>query len=110
MRGTLTTARGAEFTIISARVGSIFFRVSTGKEREIHTDHVAKIYHAMRFNGKAVKGVASGRDCVRDLVGEEGSLVACSVCERSPAYVWGILAALPDVVQDGMELKVESDE
>lgn len=109
MRGTLTTARGAEFTIISARVGSIFFRVSTGKEREVHTDHIAMILHWMRFKGKAVQGVDSGRHSVRALVGEEGDLVACSVCERNPAYIWGILAALPDVVQDGMELKIESD-
>lgn len=78
----LPTARGIRFRIVSTSGDLIIIRPSTGKDRAIHLSHIADIYHAMKFDGRVVQGVGSATDSVRGLVGEEGDLVACNICER----------------------------
>lgn len=100
----LLTAKGKEFRTSSVAHDMVVIRASTGKKRPIHTRHIAEVYHYMRFDKKVVGGVGSGRGSIRSLVGKDGSLASCNACERSPAYIWGILANMPDVERDGNRL------
>jgi len=102
---TIYTARGAPFKVLDVTGGLIIVRLSTGKGRFFHLDHVALCYHWMK-EGNEIRGVGSGSESVRGLIGEAGRLVRCSVCERNPAYIWGVLASIPGVQRYGTTLKL----
>lgn len=103
----LFTTRNKPFTITSMNPDAITVRVTTGKSRPFHVKHTALVYHSMKFDKKTIRRVSSGRDSICSLIGEDGHLVSCGLCERSPAYIWGILSAMPDVRTDGTELSIE---
>lgn len=103
----LFTTRNKPFTITSMNPDTITVRVTTGKSRPFHVKHTALVYHSMKFDKKTIRRVSSGRDSIRSLVGEDGHLVSCGLCERSPAYIWGILSAMPNVRTNGTELSIK---
>lgn len=102
----LHTQRGFEFTIIGRDDDRVDFEIaSSGSAGHFHFSHVVACFHWMAVAGHDVEGVGGAGLTVRGLVGADGHLVRCEGCERAPAYIWGVLAALPGVQRDRSRLR-----
>jgi hypothetical protein len=98
----LETARGKQFTIANIQDGKIHIETSSGAHRWFHLEHVSLCLHWIIVDRKTIEGVGSNKkNSIRGLVGVNGILVQCQICERNPAYIWGILATLPQVKRKG---------
>ena len=98
------TLRGRAFTITDIRDGKIHLRTGSGGEKWFHIEHAGMCLHWMRVNKRVIDGVGSARHSIRGLVGANGILAQCGKCDRNPAYIWGILSALPLVKKRGNKL------
>lgn len=95
------TAQGFPFSITDIQGGKIYLETSTGGAKWFHVEHAGMCLHWMRIDRNAIEGVGSeNKNSVRTLIGANGMLVKCQKCDRNPAYIWGILRALPEV-QEG---------
>ena len=92
------TARGKQFYVTSISGDKIYLKTEEGTKRFFCITHLADCYHWLKVDGKMIYGVGStSTNSVRGLVGEKGTIASCSLCERHPAYIWGVLASIPDV-------------
>ena len=98
------TASGIPFTIVSFVGNRVYIQTKRGNLRNFHFDHLANCYHWVSILSKRIEGVGSNPISVRGLIGNNGVLLKCSLCERNPAYIWGILATMPNVKRKGNEL------
>ena len=93
------TATGKTFRLKNTKGKLIYVTNERGNNRNFHLHHLSSIYHYLKYDAGIVKGVGSGPDSVRSLIGEEGKLAQCPLCERNVAYIWGILHGLPNTVR-----------
>ncbi len=91
----LKTATGIHFIVSDINVQNARIITSTNKERYIHLSCFAHCYEKMIHDDLVISGVGSEaqRNSVRSLIG------GCSNCERSPAYIWGMLNSFPEVTR-----------
>jgi hypothetical protein len=95
---TFKTARGIEFTIKDVPGDKRPVQTSSGKPRQFHLDHAALCLHFIKVNGKEIDGVGAGSGTsIKDLVGIEGKLTQCEICDRTISYTWGLLGSMPNV-------------
>ena len=94
---TFQTARGISFTIERQYDDMIVINTEDGKPRPFHLTHLANCYHWMSIQKRSIHGVGSSLDSIRGLIGATGQLSKCELCERSPAYIWGILQSMNNV-------------
>ena len=93
-----TTAIGKSFTITNIEDGKIRIKTSRGGSKWFHLEHAGLCLHWVIVDGNLIDGVGSqNNNSVRGLVGTEGSLVQCNKCDWNPAFIWGILARIPQV-------------
>ena len=106
----LETAGGLPFAIASIQGGKINVETSVGGSKWFHLEHVGLCLHWAIVDGKTIEGVGSNRRySIRRLVGANGLLVRCQKCEWDVAYVWGILAILPQIKRERRnQLTIES--
>jgi len=104
-----STATGKKFRITGIVGSKIFFKNENGSERFIHRNHLLLCLHWL-VEGKPIEGVGGSGSSIRSLIGENGSLIKCSLCERNVAYLWGILASIPMVSRRGNSLRVEKND
>jgi len=102
----IRTATGVPFTIVSFVGNRIYVQTSRGNSRNFHFHHLADCYHWINILKKRIEGVSSNPISVRGLIGNNGALLNCSLCERNPAYIWGILATMRNVKRRGNTLFV----
>ena len=102
----IETATGVPFTVVSLIGNRIYIQTSQGNSRNFHFDHLTDCYHWMDILKKRIAGVGSSPISIRGLIGNNGALLKCSLCERNPAYIWGILATIPNVKRRGNTLFV----
>lgn len=101
--GDYYTATDKKFRITGIVGHEIFFKNENDSERFLHRNHLLLCLHWL-VEGKSVEGVSGSGNSVRSLIGENGSLIKCGVCERNVAYLWGILASIPMVSRRGNSL------
>lgn len=102
----LTTQRGHRFTVTGLDDDRVEFEISSsGSQGHFHFSHLVVCYHCMAVDGNDIEGVGGAGLTVRGLVGADGHLVQCEGCERAPAYIWGVLAALPGIQRDRSRLR-----
>ena len=97
----LKTATGQHFELKSVYVDKVIVSVesSPDERHEFHLYHLICCYSWLK-SGKCIGGVGGGSDSVRGLVGSNGKIAKCDLCDRHPAYIWGVLRAMEDVEQD----------
>jgi len=102
------TAQRVPFTITDIYGGKIYLETSTGGAKMFHVEHAGMCLHWMIIDHNTIEGVGSeNRNSVRRLIGANGILAQCQKCEWNPAYIWGILRALPEVHEgEGNELSI----
>jgi hypothetical protein len=91
------TASGVPFEVTGIKGDIVTVKLSTGNTREFHENHLVDCYHYMLKEFKEIYGVDKNPKSVRKLIGENGLLANCTLCNETPSYIWGILAVLPEV-------------
>jgi hypothetical protein len=57
-------------------------------------------------DGKIIAGVG-GDSSISSLIGKNGTLVKCELCDRNPTYIYGIISSMPNIKQTGRILRFE---
>jgi hypothetical protein len=94
--GDYYTATRKKFLITGIIGNKIFIKNEKGSERFLDRNHLLLCFHWL-VEGKPIEGVGGSGSSIRSLIGENGILAKCGICERNVAYLWGILASIPMV-------------
>lgn len=102
----LQTATSKPFTFSRIDYDKIFIINDDGNERSFHRNHVSDCVHWL-VKGNTIFQVSGPKSSIRNLIGSEGTLAKCDLCERNPVYIWGILAKIPNILRSGSSLKLK---
>jgi hypothetical protein len=107
--GEYGTATGKKFRVTGIVGDKVLFKNEKGSERFVHRRHMLLCLHWLA-EGKLVDGVGGSGSSIRSLIGQDGALTVCNLCDRNVAYVWGMLAALSCVHVSGRSLRMSDNE
>jgi len=99
----METATGSEFRIYDIGIPNIKVQVESGSIFSLHKEHLLQCLHWLT-EGNTIAGVGGQGNSVRGLVGADGTLIQCGLCDRTPAYIWGILYSMPNIKRQNNQL------
>jgi len=105
--GRYKTMTGKSFDVISVTGNMITVKISNSKTRCFHLEHLL-LCKKWLYEGKIIRGTA-GDSSILSLIGKTGVLVKCELCDRNPAYIFGIISAMSNVKRDGRTLRYEKN-
>ncbi|MEM3143975.1 MAG: hypothetical protein QXW91_05050 [Candidatus Nitrosotenuis sp.] len=100
------TATEKKFRITGAIGDKISLKNEKGNESFVHRHHLLLCLHWL-VEGKSIEGVGGSGNSVRSLIGENGSLTKCNLCDWNVAYLWGIIAVIPMISRYKNSLKLK---
>lgn len=105
--GNFTTLTGRNFKVISITGNKITVKIDNSNLRYFHLNHLLLCLQWLK-NGKIIRGIG-GDSSISSLIGKDGILVKCELCDRNPTYIYGIISSLPNVNRSGRTLRFEKN-